>query len=70
MFPHPFLGGPAGGEQLRQRSSAVQNRDGARSVLLGTRLRTPVRFLFADGGFAGRLLDWAATLLATVRQHV
>ena len=37
----------------------VQDRDGAKSVLLDTYLRTPVRFVFADGGFAGRLLDWA-----------
>jgi transposase len=46
-------------------SAGVQDRDGAKSVLLDTRLRTRVRFLFADGGFAGRLLDWAATILAT-----
>jgi transposase len=43
----------------------VQDRDGAKPVLLDTRLRTRVRFVFADGGFAGRLLDWAQTLLAT-----
>jgi len=39
-------------------SARVQDRDGAKSVLLDTRLRTRVRFLFADGGFArpaGRL---------------
>ncbi len=46
-------------------SAGVQDRDGAKAVLLDTRLRTRVRFLFADGGFAGRLLDWAATILAT-----
>ena len=46
-------------------SAGLQDRDGAKSVLLDTRLRTRVRFLFADGGFAGRLLDWAATILAT-----
>jgi transposase len=32
-----------------------------------------VRFVFADGAFAGRLLDWANTILATtlhiVRKH-
>jgi transposase len=42
-----------------------QDRDGAKSVLLDTRLRTRVRFVFADGGFAGRLLEWAQTLLGT-----
>jgi hypothetical protein len=36
-----------------------------RSVLLDTYLRTPVRFVFADGGFAGRLLEWATRILAT-----
>ena len=46
-------------------SAGVQDRDGAKSVLLDTRLRTPVRFLFADGGFAGRLRDWATTILNT-----
>jgi hypothetical protein len=35
-----------------------QDVDGAKSVLLDTRLCTRVRFVFADGGFAGRLLDW------------
>ena len=35
-------------------AASVQDRDGAKSVLLDTYLRTPVRFVFADGGFAGR----------------
>jgi transposase len=51
-------------------SAGVQDRDGAKPVLLDTRLRTRVRFLFADGGFAGRLLDWAAIILATTLQVV
>jgi transposase len=42
-----------------------QDRDGAKAVLLATYLTTPVRFVFADGAFAGRLLDWAQTILAT-----
>jgi hypothetical protein len=46
-------------------AASRQDRDGAKPVLLDTRLRTRVRFVFADGGFAGRLLDWARTLLAT-----
>jgi transposase len=47
------------------RSAGVQDRNGAKPVLLDTRLRTRVRFLFADGGFAGHLLDWAHTILTT-----
>jgi transposase len=43
----------------------VQDRDGAKPALLETYLRTGVRFVFADGAFAGRLLDWAHTLLRT-----
>jgi transposase len=46
-------------------SASVQDRDGAKSVLLDTYLRTPLRFVFADGGFAGRLLEWATQILAT-----
>jgi transposase len=46
-------------------SASVQDRDGAKSALLETYLRTSVRFVFADGGFAGRLLDWAQTILRT-----
>jgi transposase len=34
-------------------------------VLLDTYLRTPVRFIFADGAFAGRLLGWADPILRT-----
>jgi transposase len=51
-------------------SAAVQDRNGAKSVLLDTYLRTRVRFVFADGGFAGRLLDWAQQFLATTVQIV
>jgi hypothetical protein len=46
-------------------AASVQDRDGAKSVLLDTYLRTPVRFVFADGGFARRLLDWAGQILRT-----
>jgi transposase len=46
-------------------TASMQDRDGAKPVLLDTYLRTPVRFVFADGAFAGRLLDWATTILAT-----
>jgi transposase len=46
-------------------TAGVQDRDGAKPALLETYLRTRVRFIFADGGFAGRLLDWAQTLVRT-----
>jgi transposase len=40
-----------------------QDRDGAKTVLLATYLTTGVRHVFADAGFAGRLLDWAQTFM-------
>ena len=43
----------------------MQDRDGGKPALLETYLRTPVRFVFADGAFAGRLLDWAHNILST-----
>ena len=46
-------------------AASTQDRDGAKPVLLDTYLRTRVRFVFADGAFGGRLLDWARHLLAT-----
>jgi transposase len=46
-------------------SASVQDRDGAKPVLLQAYLCTGVRFVFADGAFAGRLLDWAQTILRT-----
>jgi transposase len=46
-------------------TASMQDRDGAKPALLQTYLRTPVRFVFADAGFAGRLLDWAHTILHT-----
>jgi transposase len=46
-------------------SAGRQDRDGAKTALLATYLATAVRFVFADAGFAGRLLDWAHNTLAT-----
>jgi hypothetical protein len=46
-------------------TAGSQDRDGAKPVLLDTYLRTPVRFVFADGAFAGRLLDRTQNILAT-----
>ena len=48
-------------------AASVQDRDGAKSALLGTYLSAVrCRFVFADAGFAGRLVEWAARALATV----
>jgi transposase len=46
-------------------AASRQDRDGAKPALLDTYLRTRVRFVFADGAFAGRLLEWAAGILRT-----
>jgi transposase len=46
-------------------AASMQDRDGAKPVLLQAYLATPIRFLFADTAFAGRLLDWAQTILRT-----
>jgi hypothetical protein len=51
-------------------TAARQDRDGAKTVLLWTYLTTPVRFVFADGGFAGRLPEWAQTFLCTTIEVV
>lgn len=42
----------------------VQDRDGGKRPLLWTRLDHPsVRKIWADQGFAGRLVDWATQIL-------
>ncbi|WP_406054067.1 IS5 family transposase [Streptomyces sp. NBC_01077] len=42
----------------------IQDRDGARRPLLWTRLDHPgVKKIWADQGFAGRLVDWTAQIL-------
>jgi transposase len=46
-------------------AASGQDRDGAKSVLLQAYLASPVRFVFADAAFAGRLLDWATRILRT-----
>lgn len=46
-------------------AAAVQGRDGAKSTLLSLYLRTSVRFVFADVGFAGRSVAWAEGFVAT-----
>ena len=46
-------------------AASVQDRDGARTTLLSLYLCTPVRFVFADAGFAGKLVAWAERFVAT-----
>ncbi|UQU67426.1 IS5 family transposase [Couchioplanes caeruleus] len=48
-------------------SASWQDRDGAKTTLLSTYTASPIRYVFADQGFAGKLVDWAAeTLKITV----
>lgn len=51
-------------------AASVQDRDGAKQALLGMYFVGPVRFVFADAGLAGRLVDWAARIVATTIQIV
>jgi hypothetical protein len=46
-------------------TASMQDRDGAKPVLLQAYLASQVRFVFADGAFAGRLLEWATRVLRT-----
>ncbi len=46
------------------------DRDGAKTALLGAYLATPIRHVFADSGFAGRLVDWARDILTTTVEIV
>jgi transposase len=56
--------------------ASVQDRDGAKQLLLELRHRQlmarvrRVRHLFADSGFAGKLLDWAKEMLNTTIEVV
>lgn len=47
-------------------AASVQDRDGAKTMLLSMYLVTPVRYVFADAGFAGMLVDWTQRVLRTV----
>lgn len=46
-------------------AASVQDRDGAKQAMLGMYFAVPVRFVLADGGFAGKLVEWATRILAT-----
>ncbi|MFV2198881.1 hypothetical protein [Nocardiopsis sp. LOL_012] len=43
----------------------AKDRDRAKTTLLSLYLATPVRFVFADAGFAGALVAWTARMLST-----
>ncbi|MEO3784930.1 IS5 family transposase [Actinocorallia sp. B10E7] len=47
-------------------SAGVQDRDGATTLLLGMVLTLSCRLVFADQGFAGRLVAWARDVLGVV----
>ncbi|GEL17220.1 DDE transposase [Pseudonocardia asaccharolytica DSM 44247 = NBRC 16224] len=51
------------------RPASVQDRAGATTMLLGLYLTSPARVVFADQGFAGRLVAWARRLLG-VSVHI
>jgi len=51
-------------------AASWQDRDGAKTALLGAYLATPIRHVFADQGFTGRLIDWARTTLKTTIEIV
>jgi len=51
-------------------AASVQDRDGAKTTLLGLYLFTPVRFVYADAGFAGVLVDWCQRILRTILEVV
>lgn len=44
-------------------AASWQDRDGAKGALLAAVAATPIRHMFADQGFAGRLVGWAAAML-------
>jgi hypothetical protein len=51
-------------------AASWQDRDGAKTALLGAYLATPIRRVFADQGFTGRLIDGARDMLKTTVEIV
>jgi transposase len=51
-------------------AASWQDRNGGKTTLLSAYLRSPIRHVFADSGFAGRLVDWAAEYLRTTVEIV
>ncbi|WP_060575141.1 MULTISPECIES: hypothetical protein [unclassified Pseudonocardia] len=52
------------------RKRFIDRHPGLLLILLDLYLRIRVRFVHADAGFAGRLLDWAITILKTTVEVV
>ncbi|GGK11147.1 IS5 family transposase [Pilimelia anulata] len=51
-------------------AASWQDRDGAKGALIAATFAAPsMRYVFADQGFAGRLVDWCAQALRT-RPHI
>lgn len=51
--------------------ASAQDRDGARQLLVDPYFaHRRCRFLFADGGFAGRFVEWAASIMKTTIEIV
>lgn len=44
-------------------AASWQDRDGAKAALLSAYMATPIRHVFADQGFTGRLVDWTRDIL-------
>jgi transposase len=51
-------------------AASWQDRDGAKPTLISTYLFSPIRHLFADQGFTGKLVDWATTYVNTTLEIV
>src|SRR3954451_7950584 len=51
-------------------AASVQDRDGAKTTLLSMVHAVGVRFVLADGGFAGVLVDWCRRILAITLEIV
>jgi transposase len=51
-------------------AASVQDRDGAKTTLLSLFHTVGVRFVLADGGFAGVLVDWCRQVLRTTLEIV
>ncbi|WP_410814927.1 IS5 family transposase [Micromonospora sp. 067-2] len=51
-------------------AASWQDRDGAKTALLGAYMAAPIRHVFADQGFTGRLVDWTRDILRTTLEIV
>ena len=47
-------------------AASWQDPDGVKTALLDVCRFTPIQYVFADQGFAGRLVEWAARTLRMV----